>query len=216
MSYFAHMQKIFLDFDGVIVDSNKFKEKAIEKSIFKLLGKNEKTINAINFFNINAGISRNLKLSKFFNQDDVNKILKIYNDECYYFFSKATPTDGLQEFLETIKINHAKAKLYVLSGGKKEEILFFLKKNQIFRFFEDVLASEKSKIEHLLDKEVSNNDIFIGDSNNDLKAASKINLKFILFKKYKSLKSFPSHKSRKDHVFIETEDFKSLINEIKL
>ena len=45
-------KKIFLDFDGVIVDSNKFKEKSIKKSIFKLLGKNEKTINAVNFFNI--------------------------------------------------------------------------------------------------------------------------------------------------------------------
>ena len=33
------MKKIFLDFDGVIVDSNKFKERAIEQSIFELLGK---------------------------------------------------------------------------------------------------------------------------------------------------------------------------------
>ena len=32
-------KKIFLDFDGVIVDSNKFKERSIEKAIFKLLGK---------------------------------------------------------------------------------------------------------------------------------------------------------------------------------
>ena len=32
-------KKIFIDFDGVIVDSNKFKELAIEKSIFKIIGK---------------------------------------------------------------------------------------------------------------------------------------------------------------------------------
>ena len=30
---------IFIDFDGVIVDSNGFKEKAIKKSIFKIKGK---------------------------------------------------------------------------------------------------------------------------------------------------------------------------------
>ena len=40
-------KKIFLDFDGVIVDSNKFKERSIEKAIFKLLGKNEETIKSL-------------------------------------------------------------------------------------------------------------------------------------------------------------------------
>ena len=60
-------KKIFLDFDGVIVDSNKFKERSIEKAIFKLLGKNEETIKAVNFFNKNAGISRESKLSNFGN-----------------------------------------------------------------------------------------------------------------------------------------------------
>ena len=214
MSHFAHMQMIFLDFDGVIVDSNNFKEKAIEKSIFMLLGKNKKTINAINFFNINAGISRESKLSKFFNQEEVSKILKIYARECYDFFSKALPTEGLREFLENIRINYKNVNLYILSGGKKEEIILFLRKNLIFDYFEDVLASEKSKLDHLRDKHVSKNDIFIGDSKNDLKTALQIGLKFILFGKYKSFKSFPSKESIKDNVLLETENFNSIINEI--
>ena len=58
--------KVFIDFDGVIVDSNKFKELAIEKSIYKIIGRNNKSIEAINYFNINAGISREIKLSLFF------------------------------------------------------------------------------------------------------------------------------------------------------
>jgi len=210
------IKKIFLDFDGVMVDSNNFKEKAIENSIFKLLGKNEKTLNAINFFNINAGISRELKLSKFFTKDIVSKILKLYAKECYAFFSKVNPDDGLLDFLETIKFRDKDIKIYVLSGGEKDEITFFLKKNNLFNFFEEILASEKSKLDHLQEKEVSKNDIFIGDSNNDLKAASKIDLKFILFKKYKSLKSFPSQKSIRDNILFETDDFESLINQIKL
>ena len=216
MSDFAHMQMIFLDFDGVIVDSNNFKEKAIEKSIYELLGKNEKTIKAIDFFNKNAGISRNLKLSKFFKEEDVTQILKLYAEECHKFFSKASPSLGLREFLETIKDRHNNVKIYVLSGGEKQEILFFLKKNLILEFFEEVLASEKTKLDHLKEKGVSRDDIFIGDSNNDLKSALKIDLKFILFGKYKSLKSFPSKSSIKKHVLLQAEDFKSIIDEINL
>lgn len=207
---------IFIDFDGVMVDSNNFKEKAIENSIFKLLGKNEKTLDAINYFNVNAGISRNLKLSKFFKEDDVSDILKLYAEECFTFFSETTPVEGLREFLEFLKCQNKNLKLYVLSGGEKKEIKYFLKRNLLLDFFEEILASEKSKLNHLKEKGVSKNDIFIGDSNNDLKSALKINIKFILLGKYKSLKSFPSKNSIKQNVFLETYDFRSLIKEIKL
>ena len=210
------VKKVFLDFDGVIVDSNEFKESAIENSIIKLFGKNTKTLRAINFFNINAGISRKIKLSAFFTEDNVSKILKLYGEECHEFFSKANPAEGLREFLQTIKLKKKDIKLYVLSGGDKEEINYFLKKNLLFDFFEEILASEKNKLDHLKEKEVSRNDIFIGDSKNDLKTALNIDLKFILFSKYKSLKSFPSQKSIKGNVLLETEDFKSLMNKIKL
>ena len=50
-------RKIFFDFDGVIVDSNKFKEIAIEKSIIQIIG-NYKKVRGNNYFNANAGISR--------------------------------------------------------------------------------------------------------------------------------------------------------------
>ena len=58
-------EKLFIDFDGVIVDSNKFKELAIKKSVYELMGKNKISIEAINYFNINAGVSRFKKLSLF-------------------------------------------------------------------------------------------------------------------------------------------------------
>ena len=207
-------KKIFLDFDGVIVDSNKFKERSIENAIFKLLGKNEETIKAVNFFNKNAGISRESKLSNFFNNEEVSKILNIYGKECNKFFSKALPVKGLREFLEDIRVKYKNINLYILSGGEKEEIILFLRKNLIFDYFEDVLASEKSKLDHLKDKDVSENDIFIGDSKNDLKTALQIDLKFILFAKYKSFESFPSKESIKDNVLLETENFKSILNVI--
>ena len=65
MINFVNCKNIFIDFDGVIVNSNEFKEKAIKESISKLFGIDKKSIEAINYFNINAGLSRKYKLLKF-------------------------------------------------------------------------------------------------------------------------------------------------------
>ena len=216
MSFIEHSKKIFLDFDGVIVDSNNFKELAIEESIFQILGKNKKTTKAINFFNINAGISRHQKLSLFFENNQVSEIMKIYAEKCLDFFSKALPTSNLEKFLKFLQTKNKDIKIYVLSGGEKEEIELFLKKNSLIAYFDEILASEKSKINHLLEKVVSKNDIFIGDSKNDLKTSLRIDIKFILMNQYKSLKSFPSEISVKKNLLLKTENFESLMNYIEV
>ena len=216
MNIFDQCKKIFIDFDGVVVDSNHFKEKAIQNSIFKLVGKNQKSIDAINYFNINAGISRHKKLSKFFSSSEIFKIMKIYGSECNNFYTMTSPTIGFNTFLESIKKTNCLIKIYILSGGEKNEIKFFLEKNNLIKFFEEILGSEKSKSKHLEDKQASENDIFIGDSKNDLKASTKSGLKFILFEQYKSLKSFPSEEQINDNVYIRTKNFKTLIKHFLL
>ena len=205
-------KKIFFDFDGVIVDSNKFKEKAIEKSIFKLSGNNKKREEAINYFNANAGISRKKKLSKFFDERDVLEIMKIYSEECDNFFSSAIPTDGLVSFLKYIQLRHKNIKIYILSGGEKNEINLFLKKNNLLQFFEDILSSEQSKLDHIKEIKVSINDIFIGDSKNDLKTSLQSGINFVLFEGYKSLESFPSETLIKKNNLIRTKNFRTLLD----
>ena len=208
------INNLFIDFDGVIVDSNKFKELAIENSINKLFSRNKKNIEAIDYFNLNAGISRKKKLSLFFNDEEVSKIMESYSRECNRFFKTAVPTDGFKEFLQYIKINHSNIKIYILSGGEKNEIEFFLRQNKILKFFDDILSSDKSKIVHLQEKLATKNDIFIGDSKNDLNTSLKVGLKFILIEQYKSLKSFPDKYLVKEKVFLQTKNFESLINKI--
>ena len=203
--------QIFIDFDGVIVDSNKFKEDAIANAITKLFGHTKNNADAIEYFNINAGISRKKKLALFFKDDDIKKILKIYSKECNSFFSTANPTNGLKEFLKYINVNHKKIKKYILSGGEKGEIEYFLKKNSLFDFFDEILASDKSKVNHLKEKQVERDDIFIGDSKNDLQASIKSGIKFILFEGYKSLKSFPQDELIKKNIIYKTKNFESLI-----
>ena len=201
---------LFIDFDGVIVDSNNFKEIAIEKSIYKTLGKSDKTIAAINFFNINAGISRKINLRNFSNHQ-ISQIMKLYAQECKKFFNNSVPTAGFIKFLKILNFRYGNLKIFILSGGEKDEIELFLKKHNLLKFFDDILASEKSKLNHLLEKQVTKNDIFIGDSQNDLDASVKCGIKFILFSEYRSLNSFPKSAFIKDNVFLETNNFESLI-----
>ena len=212
MSILYKCNKIFIDFDGVIVDSNKFKEKAIKKSIFKLIGDNKKSEEAINYFNANAGVSRKEKLSIFFEEKDVLEIMKLYSKECENFFSTATPTKGLVNFLEYIQSQNKHIKIYILSGGEKNEINLFLNKNNLRQFFDEILSSEKNKIDHIKNKKVSENDIFIGDSKNDLKTSLQSGIGFILFEGYKSLESFPSKNILNNNNLIKTENFLTLLD----
>ena len=116
---------IFIDFDGVIVDSNNFKEIAIKKSIYDEIGRNKKSNEALEYFNKFAGVSREIKLSKFFNYDDSYRILKKYSCLCENFFKKEIPTIGLIEFLDYIETNFKNINIFILSGGKK-------KRNRVF------------------------------------------------------------------------------------
>ena len=212
MNILNQCNNIFIDFDGVVVDSNKFKEKAIEKSIFEIVGKNQTSIRAINYFNENAGISRHKKLSIFFDSYDTSAILKIYSQECINFFKIKTPTIGLDKFLTCIKQSNSLIKTYILSGGEENEIKLFLEKNNLLKFFEGILGSEQSKFNHLKNLKAKENDIFVGDSKNDLKVSLQIGLKFILFEKYKSFKSFPSQDLINGNVYIRTKNFQTLVN----
>ena len=214
MNMLEKCNNIFIDFDGVIVYSNKFKELAIERSIIKISGRNQLSEKAIIYFNINAGISRKKKLSLFFEEKQVEEIMKIYAEECNKFFIKALPSQGFRNFLTFIKENYKKVKIYILSGGEQKEIEIFLKKNLLLNFFQEILDSAENKSSHLKKKQVSGNDIFIGDSLNDLKASIESGTRFILFEEHKSLKSFPSEDVIKNNVYLRTTNFTALMNQI--
>ena len=207
-------EKLFIDFDGVIVDSNKFKELAIEKSVYELMGKNKISIEAINYFNLNAGVSRFKKLSLFYDDVIVKKILASYSKQCSLFFVEASPTKGLKKFLQYLKKDQNHIKIFILSGGEKKEIYLFLEKNNLFSYFEEILASSKSKVDHLNEKKVCENDIFIGDSINDLRSSIKTGLKFILLEEYKSKESFPDDELIKNNVFLKTKNFSSFLERL--
>ena len=201
----------------LVIDS---REKHLHKELINLY--NNTPIN-------NKDISTLIILGQcFFDEGNLDKAKKIFNDivvidnnnisalnslgriyhtkremeKAEQFFLKALPTSNLEKFLKFLKTKNKDIKIYILSGGEKKEIELFLKKNSLISYFDEILASEKSKIDHLLEKEVSKNDIFIGDSKNDLKTSLRIDIKFILMEQYKSLNSFPSEIAVKENFLL--------------
>jgi len=194
---YINCKKIFFDFDGVIVDSNNFKEKAITESIKQVCPKNLNVENSISFFNKNAGQGREKKLSKFFDKNTVDKILNVYAEKCFKFFYYQRTTFGCRDFINKLRKSHPHLKLHILSGGNYSEIFTFLVNNKMDVFFNKVLFDNKTKKQHLIDENASFEDIFFGDSKGDLLTAKNHPLSFILVKGYSSSLSRPSFEEEK-------------------
>ena len=204
-------QNLFIDFDGVIVDSNLIKEKLISQSIKYIENENEINDCAIDYFNKNAGIDRIKKLEKFYEKDIVEKIAANYSKNFRKIIPKLKPTKCFIEFIEYFKNQRPNIKIYILSGGDKNEIKQFLEINKLSFYFDDILSSEKSKFEHLEFLKAKSDDIFIGDSNKDLEAAKAFNLNFILMEGYKSLESFPKELLLEKDEILRVLNFCSLL-----
>lgn len=204
-------QNLFIDFDGVIVDSNLIKEKLISQSINYIDNENEINDYAIDYFNKNAGIDRIKKLEKFYEKEIVRKIAANYSKNFRKIIPKLKPTKCFIEFIEYFKNQRPNIKIYILSGGDKNEIKEFLEINKLSFYFDDILSSEKSKFEHLEFLKAKSDDIFIGDSNKDLEAAKGFNLNFILMEGYKSLESFPKELLLEKDKILRVLNFCSLL-----
>ena len=187
-SVYSNKKYYFLDFDGVIVNSNNFKKKMIEKAVFLELGEKKSKIFADYFDSLN-GISREIKIRSFFNDNYLsNKILSKYNDLVKSKYNDCSLTHNAHIFLAYLNKNDIFP--YILSGGKKKEIKSYLKQNLTEIIFKDIFDDSKSKkewFETILKENCLPQDlIFIGDSIVDYEAAKEFNIDFIFMQEYAS------------------------------
>lgn len=195
--------KIFIDFDGVVCDTNTLKERNISEAYKYVFGNYNKDF--VEFFTKNNGIPRELKLNSYFNSDAIeNKILKKYSILNQSLIN-AELSAGFEEYL---RIND-NSDLYILSGGDKNEISMFLKKNNIFHCFSEILTGPKTKSTNLSRFAITNRDLFIGDSRHDYIVAKEFNLNFV-FMTGLSQESPPFEFL--DNSVVIVKDFKDLIN----
>lgn len=177
------MSNIFIDFDGVIADTNNIKKTNISSAYYNITGNYNKEF--VKYFTENNGIPRELKLKKFINNDILeHKILHEYsalNDSLL----NANINQGLISYL---KKNRNKD-VFILSGGDYKEIELFLIKKNINKYFNKILCGPKTKDENLKSIEITENDLFIGDSKHDYSVAKNNCLKFIFMTNYTQEKS---------------------------
>lgn len=199
-------KKIFIDFDGVICDTNRLKENNIKEAYKYVFGHYNDDF--VHFFTSNNGLPREMKLSKYFNAPNLEK--KILTK--YYSLNKNLLSAKLNDgFLDYLKIN-TKSDIFVLSGGDYTEITSFLKKNKILHLFNDVLTGPETKSENLSKFHVNSEDLFIGDSKHDYFVAKEYSLNFIFMSEY-SQESPPYSFLDKSVVIIK--NFVTLLNDEK-
>lgn len=171
-------RRIYIDFDGVISNSNHTKASNISTAYLNIFG--EKNDEFVDFFTSNNGIPRESKLSQYFGDEELEtKILEEYERLNKSLLDQEL-TDGVEEFLAL----YSDEDLFVLSGGNFNEISQYLRKNNLDAVFEKILAGPDTKSQHLSVMQVNDNDIFIGDSKHDYMVAKKHGIKFIFLYKY--------------------------------
>jgi len=167
-------KQIYLDFDGVICDSNFLKTQNIYTATLQILNANEAK-RFTDYFTSMNGVPREKKTLEYFgNPIVVEQILAIYT-QLNKNLINANITDGLIDFL----IKHKENELIIISGGNKNEIITYLHKNKIINYFLKVLSGPKTKEENLKNFPIKYPALLIGDSYHDYEVATKFNLDFI-------------------------------------
>jgi len=186
-------ENIFLDFDGVLFNSNFLKGKAI-KYATNIDDNNERRKLFINFFVENNGLPRELKIKKFYPKN-YQSILERYNNKLSEIYGNAKLTHSAYDFLEKYKQKN----FFILSGGNLIEIKTLLHLNNLEKYFTKIFCAPELK-EKILTNNKHNKSIFIGDSKVDYEAANKSNTPFILMTDYSDWKDWILYISTETHV----------------
>ncbi len=185
---YSKYSNIIFDFDGVIVDSNFIKEECISKASQNFCNKvlHEKFVK---YFIANNGIPRQIKIKKFFNIQDSEKILLEYERFLQNQIETINLTKGAKSFLNKL---YPQQTLYMLSGGTGNEIKQILLQYKLRDIFYLIMSGPKTKEENLQNIILKGNTLFIGDSKTDYEVAIKYNFDFIFMYGYTQFKEWKS------------------------
>ena len=181
---------IIFDFDGVIADSIKVKSDAFA-DLYSIFGNNI-VQKVVVHHEANGGMSRYEKI-KYYHESFLQQVIspKEINELAYKFSDlvidkviAAPYTPGVLDYIQ--KCNN-KYKLFISTGTPTKEMEKILIGKNILQYFNAVFGSPNKKTDHI--KSIisrfslkPNELLFYGDSNEDLMAAEKTDVSFILIK----------------------------------
>ena len=178
-------ENIVLDFDGVILDANKQRKQNIKFVLDENLNQ-ELSILTYDYFSKNSGISRNVKLGKFIEDEFVlKKVLKQYYDLNLSTLPKCNLVKGVKEFI--IKYYNSK-KIYILTGADEDEVKILVKNKNLNEYIFYLGGGPKSKIQHLKELQLKRDSVFFGDSKYDNFTASEYGFDFVFVSGYTNSK----------------------------
>lgn len=183
-----NLDAVFLDFDGVVVESAHIKTDAFYE-LYLPLGLEEATY-AKAYHLDHQGVSRYKKFKHIHKHFFTTKLSEAESEKLSSQFSQIvcekilqTPlVNGVMNFLQ--QMHDIKKPIFLLSATPHEELISICKKNKLINLFQEVYGApyEKSDMGKQLIKQYRFDKakiIFVGDSLSDFKAASKIDVKFI-------------------------------------
>jgi phosphoglycolate phosphatase-like HAD superfamily hydrolase len=183
-----NLDAVFLDFDGVVVESANIKTQAFYGLYLPYGIKVAEQARDYHFKN--QGISRHKKfaeISKLFlnkacSEDEKEKLSTKFSENVFEKIMKAPLVEGVLEFLKKMQSQHIP--VFLLSATPHKELLTICEERGILGCFKELYGAPYEKSEK--GKQIINDYhfgkehiIFVGDSLSDFKAASAMNVRFI-------------------------------------
>jgi phosphoglycolate phosphatase len=182
------LQAVFLDFDGVVVESTTIKTEAFYE-IYLSYGR-EIAEKAKEFHLAHQGITRAIKFREIHWQflrkrceiDEQNRLSERFAEIVFAKILECPMVDGIIDFLETSRAKNIPA--FLLSATPQKELELICCKRGLSQFFKTMYGAPYTKTEageSLLKQYNLNPDqaIFVGDSLSDYEAASALGISFI-------------------------------------
>lgn len=181
-------EAFFFDFDGVVVDSVSIKTDAFAE-LYKPFG--EEVISKVVSHHVSHGGMSRFEKFRYYHENFLNKkiseseVIELAQNFSALVVSKvlnAPFINGILEFLKLLKKENKE--IFVISATPEDEIKRIIEKRRLDRYFDDIKgspASKKENLKYLIENhriEVSES-IYFGDSEQDLDAASSLEIDFI-------------------------------------
>lgn len=179
------------DCDGVILNSNKLKNKFFIKAVNQY--SNAEKLEFEKFIKLNKGLSRYklfeefyskiVKIDKKIYKTNYIKSLNFYNNEIKKNYIKCKYVPGVIKFIK----KYQNKDMYVISGSNQIELNNLFKKKDIFKFFKKIYGSPNSKSENAVKfkkKIKSKKILYFGDSYIDYKVSKILKSQFVFIHGY--------------------------------
>ncbi len=195
MRLFNEYDLLIFDCDGVILNSNTLKIKAMRTALIESGIPSTEVDSCTTFFKNNFGKSRFYHIDYFVDtlikiettetEQFKIKLLASYSKQCKSLYLLADLTPFISDVLTT-----STSIKYVASGSEQQELIDVFQQRKLDDNFKEIFGSPEKKVNHvtnMLSKNPSSKAVMIGDAVSDLEAAKDNGIDFIFYSPFSNV-----------------------------